>query len=392
MAKYGIEPVVLPVLGRELLSHDDIKYRDIATTLLICGLDSGDFHAMFFAAHWLLNDAILTGRYNGPGVAAARRFIQEQLTGGFPSYVYLEGKLLEHEGKPLQALQLYQAWSDKETQTRKGASEGTISSRNLTTAPEHGDICKALARLRARLGDRTGAEEAIRDAALVYDDPVAYYHLAIEYVVPGSAEFERYLLKAASSDEPKASHELGMFYFNQSRQGLPLHEPKNNETDRSKDPSRDTVSSLSNAYIEQGLSREAMLDKRAEAMEWFNIAAESGVTASQVYLALLLREAGRAEEGLTWLQAATKSSDADDWTVAVEYFKRMWRLSAPNPMQLNIESLRQSSKDPKKQVASRLAGLADATPITDAFLHQERIGGQLRLNDQGRRRIEKDEQ
>ncbi|KAI4270307.1 MAG: hypothetical protein L6R38_007169 [Xanthoria sp. 2 TBL-2021] len=364
--------------GECLLNHNDVKYRDIATTLLICGLDSGDPTAIDFAAVRLLNDAVLAGRHKGPGVATARKIRQEQAKKGESTSIFLEGKLLEYEGKPFEALQLYQTWSDRETEYRKGPN----FSRDTWSTPECGDICKALARLRANLGDRTGAEEAIRDAAFVYDDPAAYYHLATEFVAPGSEEFETYLLKAASSGQSKASHELGMFYFNQSRQGIPLHEPKDSETAQNKD-------SLTNARkplaprVKQHLSREVMLDKRAEAIEWFNIGAESGITASQVYLALLLREAGRAEEGLEWLQKATKSSDADDWTEAVEYFKRMWRLSAPDPMLMNIESLRKSNKNQKKKGGSKLASLADATWITDPYVHVKKIDGVWRLDDQG---------
>ncbi|KAI4259654.1 MAG: hypothetical protein L6R42_004467 [Xanthoria sp. 1 TBL-2021] len=182
-----------------------------------------------------------------------------------------------------------------------------------------------------------------------------------------------------------------MFYFNQSRQGIPLHELKDSDTAQNKD-------SLTNARkplaprVKQHLSREVILDKRAEAIEWFNIGAEFGITASQVYLALLLREAGRAEEGLEWLQRATKSSDADDWTEAVEYFKRMWRLSAPNPMLMNIESLRKSNKNQKKKGGSKLASLADATWITDPYVHVKKIGGVWRLDDQGELEVKRHEE
>ncbi|KAL9001452.1 MAG: hypothetical protein Q9169_000027 [Polycauliona sp. 2 TL-2023] len=390
-SEYGIEAIVLPSLGAVLLSHNDLKYRDIATTLFICGLDSGDPRAISFAAHYLLNDAILTGRHDGPGVAAARKVVQEEVMTHLPTSIFLEGKLLEHEGKPLQALQLYQTCSDKEIQYRKDAKEGSVPSWRIGWTPEYGDICKALARIRAKLGDRTGAKEAIRDAALVYDDPAAYYYFATEFVEPGSQEFERFLLKAASSDQPKASHELGMFYLNQSRPGIHLREPRDSEPALGKDPSSNTRIS-NKGPIKLDLSRKAILDKRAEALEWFNIAAESGITASQVYLALLLREAGRAEEGLIWLQAANKSDDADDWMEAVEYFKSTWRLSAPDPMQLDIESLRKSSKKPKRKGVSRLEDFADVVFRTDTFLHMKRVGGQWYLDDRGRREWNKHEQ
>ncbi|KAL8776592.1 MAG: hypothetical protein Q9213_008208 [Squamulea squamosa] len=374
-SEYNIDADTLLHLGWCLLDYDDFKYRDVATTLLICTLESGNPHAASFAAKRLLTDAMLTGRNKGPGVAAARKIIRERAHKGIASAIFTEGKLLEYDGRPLEALQLYQAWSDAKTENRKAQP-----SRNNTLTPEHGDICKSLARLRAKLGDRSGAEEAIRDAALVYDDPAAFYHLAIEFTPPGSEDAKTYLLKAASSDQPKASHELGMLYFNQSRKGVSLDAPQSNWTGQNEDPSKDT-STPSTSPVQQYLPKDVMLEKRAEAMEWFNIGAESGITASQVYLALLLREAGRADEGLEWLQRATKSDDADDWKEAVEYFKRMWRLNAPDPMLMDIESLRKSSKTPKTTSASRLAGLDDATLLSDTFQRMKKINGMWRLDD-----------
>ena len=376
--EYNIEPFALVYLADVLLYNNDVKYRDIATTLLICGLDSGDPAAINYAAKRLLNDAVLSGRHRGPGVANARKINQEHAKNGKGVSIFLEGKLLEYEGKPFEALQLYQTWSDRTTEYRKNPN----FSGDTWDTPECGDICKALARLRAKLGDRTGAQEAIRDAAFVYDDPAAYYHLAIEFVAPGSHDFETYLQKAASSDHSKSSHELGMFYFNQSRQGIPLQEPRDNETFQNTGPLKNSRQPLA-PRVEQPLSREVMLDKRAEAIEWFSIGAESGITASQVYLALLSRDAGRAEEGLTWLRKATKSSDAEDWTEAVDYFRRIWRLSAPDPMLMNIESLRKSNKNQTKKIGSKLASLTDATCITDSYLHLKKIDGGWRWDEQG---------
>ncbi|KAL8853123.1 MAG: hypothetical protein Q9221_002005 [Calogaya cf. arnoldii] len=356
--------------GDILLDYNDVKYRDVATTLLICTLESGNPTSSFIAAGRLLNDAMWTGRHKGPGVALARKVIRELPTQQMPGAVYQEGKLLEHEGKPLEALQLYQIWSDKETEFRKGAN---ASPHKLYTV-EHGDICKALARLRAKLGDRFGAEEAIRDAAFVYDDPAAYYHLAVEFVPPGSKEVETYLLKAASSDQPRASHALGMLYFTQSRQGIPLSTPNISRTIKEKKPSRDTTLSVT-VPVEQYLSKVEVSDKRAEAMEWFEIAAESGITASQVYLALLLRNADRADEGLEWLQKAARSKDAADWMEGIEYLKKTWRLSDPDPMLMDIESLRTNTETRKTAGVSILASLDDADILNDPWQGMEKVDG-----------------
>ncbi|KAL8690962.1 MAG: hypothetical protein Q9224_004282 [Gallowayella concinna] len=369
-SEYRIAVRVLYSLGDLLLNYNDAKYRSVATKLLICAVDRG----VDMAAERLLTDAILTGVSKGPGVAAARKLIQDYAANGISSSVYLEGKMLEHEGNPLKALQLYQNWSDNHTEILEKSRARSAST------PEAGDVCKALAILRAKLGDRKGAEEAIRNAALVYDDPLAYYHLAIEFTTPGSAEFETYLLKAASSDEPKASHELGIFYFNQSRQGISLDTPDlwKGITDKN---SFEDIRTISTPPVGQEQSEAARLEQRSEAMEWFNIAAESGITASQVYFALLLRDAGRAEEGHEWLQSATRSADAENWAEAVKYLKRIWRLSSPDPMRMDIESLRQSSTNSKKGSTSRLAALEDATLLTHRFQHMKKVDGQWRMHD-----------
>ncbi|KAL9620002.1 MAG: hypothetical protein Q9204_008251 [Flavoplaca sp. TL-2023a] len=118
-----------------------------------------------------------------------------------------------------------------------------------------------------------------------------------------------------------------------------------------------------------------MPDKRAEAMEWFHVAAESSITASQVYLAILLRDVGRSAEGLEWLQKAAKSHDADDWNEGVEYFKQMWRRSDQDPVFMDIESLRKSSKNRKIKGSSTVASLKDATFLTDPWQNGQKIDG-----------------
>ncbi|KAL8800628.1 MAG: hypothetical protein Q9182_005041 [Xanthomendoza sp. 2 TL-2023] len=371
-SEYRIDATTLGYLGSILLNYNDAKYRTVATKLLICAVDGGSLDS----AVRLINDAMITGVLNGPGVAAARKRMQESIQEKAMTLnstgVYLEGMMLEHEGNPSKALQLYQAWSDPRTEFLK-----KLPSRPIY-APEAGDVCKALARVRAKLGDLEGAEKAIRNAALVYDDPSAYYHLAIDFTVPGSPEFEGYLLKAASSDEPKASHELGIFYFDRSRQGISLDTPDWRTSVSHKNPSN-VICTISTPSARQQ-SQAVTLEQRAEAMEWFNIAAESGITASQVYLALLLREAGRADEGLEWLQSATRSADAQVWAEAVAYFKGMWRLSSPDPMRLDIESLRQSSTDAKKKSISRLAGLEDVTLLTNSYHTLHKVNGGWKMD------------
>ncbi|KAL8952172.1 MAG: hypothetical protein Q9222_001899 [Ikaeria aurantiellina] len=345
-------------MGLALLDYNDVSYRPVATTLLVCAFHCGEDVAAFR----ILSDARVSGSLRKPDVLAARMWVQQRAAAGEFMPIIAEGKILEHEGKPLEALHLYQKGTDKHIAHLKGRS---LASWMAEYHGEHGDVCKALARLRAKLGDHIGAEEAIKEAALLYDDPAAFYILAIEFTAPDSKEYETYLLKAASSDEPKAAHELGLLYFNQTRQGTSLWTPNTGKPISARKSKDHTLESLPVNPREQQLSPEDISNKRADALEWFSIGAESGITASQIYFAILLREADRAEEGLEWLCAAATSDNAADWAEAIEYLKKNWRLSDLDLALLDIDSLCKGGSARKVKGLARLAALNDMSLMAD---------------------------
>lgn len=231
--------------------------------------------------------------------------------------LYLEGRKIEGEGHLSRALEVYE-----KTVTADAETLGTIDGISMA------DIWKAIGKLRAKRKDRKGAEAAFRTAALEYDDPAALFQLTKTFISPSSTEYESYMLKAAASGEAKAAHELGLLYFKLAQGGIST---KNQiHQDRS---STNSEASADSQAQELGSKRTFDLAvagrKREESQEWFNIAAESGIFRSQVYLALLLRGSGKFKDGLEWLKLARSPKDLDAktlpaWKRVITYFADNW--------------------------------------------------------------------
>ncbi|KAL8936365.1 MAG: hypothetical protein Q9216_004971 [Gyalolechia sp. 2 TL-2023] len=386
-SEHSIKAYDLYVLGEHLRRYNDLKYRDLSNALEACALAANDGQLLAFR---IIRDAMSTGRIREPQMSNPLKIVKDYVDQGYPKAIFIWGRLMESQGKHSEALQFYQKWTEIYAEARQSPP----FSQSMDTA-ELANISKALARLRARSGDRAAAETAIREAAQVYDDPTAYYHLAVEFTSPSSPEFETYLLKAAASGNPNAAHELGMLYFNQSRQGIRLITPTLTHTSfYSKNPNPNPNVSAPPPPLPQVYVRK----KQAAAKEWFAVAASSNITASQIYLALLLllhHNSAEADEALEWLHTASSSNSKDKdndnnnnsggsgekWTEAIEYLKRISRFNhdnnaAPPPdlTHIDIEALRRRSraktpksllkgndKDKDKDSNARLANLLGAT-------------------------------
>ncbi|KAL8931513.1 MAG: hypothetical protein Q9211_006907 [Gyalolechia sp. 1 TL-2023] len=348
----------LYLLGAHLRRYDDLNYRDISNTLEACALaNDGEFLALR-----IVQDASSTGRLREPQMTSPLKIVKGYADQGFPKAVFLWGQLMETHGKHLETLHFYHKWTEIYAQARQSPPFS-----KTMDATELANISKALARLRARSGDHAGAEEAVREAAQVYHDPTAYFYLAIDFTAPSSPEFETYLLKAAASGNPDAAHELGVLYFNQSRQGIPLVTLTHTQTStHEKKPTSEADTSLrpTSPPLPPGQASE----KRATAKEWFAIAASSSITASQIYLALLLRSEGRADEGLGWLQAASNSRDSGEWTEAINSLKRIWSHHDTRDLtQIDIETLRKSRRHPQSKSGAKQASLIDASLTSESY-------------------------
>lgn len=170
----------------------------------------------------------------------------------------LLGKVLFSQQKHDEALQ----WFQKATKPPTG---------NLDFAGS-GDALVYEGRILSKKGDKKGAEESFKKAALELDEPLGYFHLS-QTQEPGSSTQEIYLMKAAASGILEAMHNLGV---------LELEKLK-----------------------KEG-KKPASLNDYGMAREWLQVAAADGFGASMLNMALMCRSVGEEENGLTWLDSAEK--------------------------------------------------------------------------------------
>lgn len=245
--------------------------------------------------------------------------------------MYLAGQISEYKGKSAHAIEIY----EKATESIGGAPEGINAPNNILR-----DIWKAMSRAKAFLGDHDGAEAAIRTCALQLDDPVAYYELAKSFTSPSSQDYEVYMLKAAASGEPKAAHELGVLYHKQSQGGTLA----SRNSISSKRINKSAMPKVKNVVDGQGLpllSSKIVSEKSTQAREWLTIGAESDIPVSQLYLAVLLRAAGKSNEGFEWL---ARTPGSGNWYSAMSWLRSMWERKDP----IDIDTVSSGKYDPER--------------------------------------------
>ena len=278
----------------------------------------------------VIKEALRNDSLRAPGVEFIyKSCFQPLVEKGLPRALYLEAQLCEAQGQNERALGLYLRLI-ADNAKRPASTEYDL---------DYGAVWMAISKFKARKGDRTGFEEAIHTAAFRYDNPAAYYELAKVFTDSASSKYESFLLKAAASGEVKASHELGVLYFSQSQGQLPVD-------DRS--ASNREVTTENSKTNEEALSPEGKLamnsntatNKRNIARQWFALGADAGLTGSQVYLAALLHELGKFDEGWQWLEAASKSTESSTWGKVITFLVEHWNLAHSDFSRLNIEGLR----------------------------------------------------
>ena len=144
-------------------------------------------------------------------------------------------------------------------------------------------------------------------AAVEYDDPKAYYHLARSFVQSYGMMYEEYMLKAAASGNINAAHELGLYYFRQSKGSV--------MTGLNKGGTRKPHASLE--------PLPAVVDKMRElAQQWFAVAADAGVVSSMVHIAVLVRGPDFAVYGQDWLDRAQAADTQREWSNTIKMLGR----------------------------------------------------------------------
>lgn len=279
-----------------------------AKRLLLAASKLGDSAATFD----IVRQGIKTRRLTSPDLDGPRRQLRSLVDEENPVAMYLQGQIYETEGDTPHALKIYEAGTSKHGEMAMGD--------NYALSHSLGDMWKAMSRLKRKTGDYVGAETAMRTCALQYDNPSAYYHLAKTYTSLASDDYESYLLKAAVSGELRAAHELGVLYLRQVREiFLTSLGPATS-------PGFENPESLGAPRLPQNHDLSSFppniaSEKRRQAMEWLSIGAESDNPASQVHLAVLLREVGKSDEGLRWLE---KASSSDNWAKAIFWLRELW--------------------------------------------------------------------
>ena len=217
-------------------------------------------------------------------------------------------QILERQGKTEKALHYFEevAHQESSTYTEGDDVEGAVAKAWL-----------ALGRLRINAPDIAPAEAALKKAALVHDDPVAYFYLA-RLRHPKSSDYLLYNLKAASSGVTEAAHNLGILYLQQSKPNQQTHSFLQTKFTDGRDATEEPLQSqqshpASSFDVEGGspknLERLSPGEKRALALEWFSVAAWAGFAPSMVNLALLLRADGSYEQGFAWLKQVEEHPD-----------------------------------------------------------------------------------
>ena len=254
-----------------------------------------------------------------------------------PGALYLEGQRLENEGQAGRALEIYEEIVAADTADRFEVL-GDIDAA---------DIWKALAKLRAKKMDRKGAEAALSTAALQYNDPAALFQLAKVFTSPSAHEFESYMLKAAASGEVKATYELGLLYYKQSQASVAVaHQASSKGFPLRIEGASNSTGHQSN--LDHAVEISAATTKLREAQEWFSIGAESGIIGSQVYLALVLRQSGKLDDGLRWLTTAGNPEDVDSkefhaWRPVISRIAKLWHDTSVDLADLDMNGIRDDS-------------------------------------------------
>ena len=242
-----------------------------------------------------------------------------------PVAFYLQGKIHEREGKNKLALKLY-------TKSTEISADGYTGAETLDISI--GDAWKAISRLRKQGNDMIGAKEAIKKAAIDYDDSEAYLHLATRFTDPSSDEYEQYLLKAAISAEMEAAGELGAYYFKKLRKTGAFNQ--NLVPPSLKDSTRPISLHI---RIRQSKDQEEW-ELWTNTFEWLSVASESKIASSQIYYAIMLRALQKPNLGLLWLAEASQTAKL---RTTVAWLKDKWFSNELDLSNFDLEEILQDN-------------------------------------------------
>ena len=258
----------------------------------------------------LISEAIRTSNLTHPDIVGARMHLEILVKKDKnPAAMVLLGKIRETQGKPSEALSLYESAANADSHTYTGAEavEGSTA-----------EAWANVSRLKVRLGDMKGAKAAIEKAALQYDDPMAYYYLATNFRAQESTDYPMYLMKAAASGVVEAAQVLGAYYHTKWKADAYVSLPEEGENNSADGT---IMTGITSQLQGDSVSQRKIAEIRGLATEWFAVAAEAGLPYSQISLAILLRSGGLVEKGMEWLNRAEHSVE---WVDAVIALRESW--------------------------------------------------------------------
>lgn len=245
-----------------------IPQKSLGKALMISASELGDK----FATFELVTSALRTGKLEDYGNTLVQLDILARLKHD-PQAMLLVGKIRRGRGKQgnIDALE----WFQKATRPPHGSIEWDGAGEALV---EEG-------RMLQSEGAMLGAMKAFEQAALILDDPTAYFYLSkLEEL--GSAKQELYLKKASSAGILEAWHNLGALEL-----------------------SKDTGGKI------------RKLNDYGMAREWFLVAAADGFGLSMLNLAIMHKSVGDVEGATEWLN---KAEDTEGVADEAKILKRQW--------------------------------------------------------------------
>ena len=291
MVDCDILPRGLVSLADSILKTQNPNYH--STVQIIWQIASRLGHSL--ATLCLMTQAYRKRELQAKYLADDRKRIQMLAERGNPAALFLHGVVWEEmHGDARRALSLYERST--------GANWGNWPDAQKVDL-YGGDIWSRISAAKAKLGDRGGAQEALRVSAEDYNDPTAYFHLAKSFIGPYGTKYELFMLKAASSGNTGAAHLLGVYYYEQARGNVLPH--VNSQGDRRPQPGyKPSSSTVSTA--------------RELAQQWFAVGAEAGTISSMIHNAVLVRGRYFATHGEGWLDRARAADVNQEWARTIE--------------------------------------------------------------------------
>lgn len=287
----------------EVLKRSGLKdCQATARRLIIAASDLHDPGATL----QLVTEAIHTSRLTHPDIIGPRTHLEILVKKDQnPAAMVLLGHIRETQGKTDEALSLYERATNADSDTYTGVEAVDDSI---------GEAWVKLSRLKLRKGDSRGAKAAIEKGAFQYDEPLAYYYLATT-TDQDSADYPRYLMKAAASSVAEAAQSLGIYYNSKWKNNLYIPADKEGSTES------EVKAGSSSPKKSSFVSEEESEANRQLAAEWFSVAAEAGLPESRISLAIILHSVKNVQKGMDWLNLEEFPAD---WADGVAMLKESW--------------------------------------------------------------------